>query len=941
MVLDVLILLKPDDLYKPSFCRHTRNPSGFCATEGTLATTNTALSNCENPATGLRLCGVVYANSQIPMNMEPPIKRRRLAENSYPEIDLHARRAQSTLRLKSTWDSICERYGRDFEGIGDEIDLMTGRIVVNNGHIERMTSERDIGDHKYSTKELGDSDLEDDQSLTECSEENSDAQGSANSGDVAVIEGSEASAQSDFEVDSLIGDVLGDSHLHQHCEKSPRVVSIPSDGEEDELASSDVEWTSYNNGRPGVQERFRLLKDKTAFADDPAIEPMWRASPLPIDTRLEREGAEVRLTSVDNMREYSDDERAGISLWTPELPKRRGRKKASANSVDQRSLSVARCQENLADELPSNPGDSEPAPRKWVRWTQEEEELLIHLKTTTDLSDTAMKPYFPGRPRNAVASHWAYMIHCGKVSAILARGIPLSSLSSNTDRPASNGTRQESHDPNTISEKKEPQTVQEQINERSPEAENFVHSSSKLVAHIADHRIDSSHKIVGDHRTLTNGPISNNDDVGAHIGVSTDNPFSSEKDSGCTIAESAYQVNSNGGRVDAAQSYSVSKPSDIDDGLPMRERDCASKQQGQLLEFVSKNGCGAREASASTSVKADFELKGAEPFSDGIDSSEIHSQDTTPVEGSSSPKRGTRSDSEIQREESIPPTAEDIIQTKEPTAQRLQKTQSTKLISTTSSKQPNHDKSSASREPDVDLTSKTCINRQIVQVVIPLAPLSQPNVRLPLAATENEDPAFARQLSATPESVSAALGPSLPHQENLAIRFPSRSPSVAVAESQYAASAAFNHDGIRTSPGPEVADSQPLSTVPVKATSLPELGEVASRPIVLDVESPPLRMSPSVAPSAEKQLQEATKSVILEYDSQPLCVTSGTATPAQNRIEEATESDILESGSHPLSKPPSKAQKLSKRAKKATTAESASSIWTAIDDYSEDELSYL
>lgn len=875
------------------------------------------------------------------MNMEPPVKRRRLAENSYPEIDLQARRAQNTLRLKSTWDSICERYGRDFDGIGDEIDMMTGEIVINNGHIEGMTSERDIGDHEYSTKELGDSDLEDDQSLTECSEDNSDAPGSANSGDMAVIEGSEASEQSDFEADSLMGDVLGDSHLHQHCEKSPRAVSIPSDGEEDELASSDVEWTSYNNGRPGVQERFRLLKDKTAFVDDPTIEPMWRASPLPIKTRLEREGAEVRLTSVDNMREYSDDEREGISLWTSELPKRRRRRKASANSIDQRSLSVARCQKNLADELPSNLSDSEPAPRTWVRWTQEEEELLIHLKTTTDLSDTAMKSYFSERSYSAVASHWAYMIHCGKISAILGRGIPLSSLSSHTDPPASNGTRQESHDPDTISEKQEPQTVQEQINERSPEADNFVQSSSKLVAHIADHRIDSPYEVVGDHRTLTNEPISIPDDIGAHIGFSKDNPFSSEKDFGCTIAESAYQVNSNGCRVDADQSYSVSKPPEIDDGLPMRERGCASKLQGQLLELVSKNGCGAWDTSASTSVKAGFELKGPEPFSDGIGSSEIHSEDTTPVEDSSSPKRGTRTHSEIQREESIHPTAEDIISTKEPTAQRLQKTQSAKLISTTPVKQPNHDKSSASREPNVDVTSKTCINRQIVQVVIPLAPLSQPNVRLPLAAIDNEDPAFIRQLSATPESVSAALGPSLPHQENLAIRIPSRSPSVAVAESQYAASAAFIHDGIRTSPGPEVADSQPLSTVPVIATSPPELGEVASRPIVLDVESPPLTLSPGVAPSAEKQVQEATKSVILEYDSQPLCVTSRIATPAQNRIEEATESDILESGSHPLSIWPSRAQKLSKRAKKATTAESFSSTWTAIDDYSEDELSYL
>ena len=55
-------------------------------------------------------------------------------------------------------------------------------------------------------------------------------------------------------------------------------------------------------------------------------------------------------------------------------------------------------------------------------------------------------------------------------------------------------------------------------------------------------------------------------------------------------------------------------------------------------------------------------------------------------------------------------------------------------------------------------------------------------------------------------------------------RTPTRSPSVAAAESQYATSAAVVLNDIRSSLGPEIADSQPLRAVPAIATPAPELG---------------------------------------------------------------------------------------------------------------------
>src|ERR1700760_1925731 len=62
-----------------------------------------------------------------------------------PDEELQQKRAQLDYKLKSTFESIFEKYGRDFEGIADEVDLYTGEILVNNGHIIEMQDERDAG----------------------------------------------------------------------------------------------------------------------------------------------------------------------------------------------------------------------------------------------------------------------------------------------------------------------------------------------------------------------------------------------------------------------------------------------------------------------------------------------------------------------------------------------------------------------------------------------------------------------------------------------------------------------------------------------------------------------------------------------------------------------------------------------------------------------------
>ncbi|RAK76418.1 Myb-like DNA-binding domain protein [Aspergillus fijiensis CBS 313.89] len=81
--------------------------------------------------------------------MGRPNKRARFALPVEPEedgggdIDLHEARAQNDQRLKSIFEGIFEKYGRDFTDVGDEIDLQTGKIIVNNGHIQELEAEEE------------------------------------------------------------------------------------------------------------------------------------------------------------------------------------------------------------------------------------------------------------------------------------------------------------------------------------------------------------------------------------------------------------------------------------------------------------------------------------------------------------------------------------------------------------------------------------------------------------------------------------------------------------------------------------------------------------------------------------------------------------------------------------------------------------------------------
>lgn len=75
------------------------------------------------------------------MDFEPPAKKPRLSAH---DRNLTTKRARNNVRLKSRFDCIFEKYGRDFTDIADEIDFNTGEIAVDKGHLLSMRHERDI-----------------------------------------------------------------------------------------------------------------------------------------------------------------------------------------------------------------------------------------------------------------------------------------------------------------------------------------------------------------------------------------------------------------------------------------------------------------------------------------------------------------------------------------------------------------------------------------------------------------------------------------------------------------------------------------------------------------------------------------------------------------------------------------------------------------------------
>ena len=348
--------------------------------------------------------------------MQPPLKRPRLSRSNDPDTDLHERRTRNDSRLKSIFESIFDKYGKNFEGIGDEIDMRTGEIVVNNGHILGMMDERDAGDAESSSEELESgyySEDENPETPITSYEHQEIAQKLDASGDEALMAEPEASWRSDNDADSLMGAIEVEQPSVE-TDPTSRVEDIASDSEEDELANSDFEWMTPRHIRAAAQDRWHYRKQELESLDDSTIEPAWRAPPIPMARPSSQGILDIRPTSIDDVQDDPDSKGEGVSLWAPEGKKRRRLRSRKSHAPDRQSPLIQ--QEGFdAGQGPSDSSISGHVSRRYY-WTQEEEDLLRQLKATTTLTRRQMQPYFPHRHGQSIGLHWFAMTHREKAN---------------------------------------------------------------------------------------------------------------------------------------------------------------------------------------------------------------------------------------------------------------------------------------------------------------------------------------------------------------------------------------------------------------------------------------------------------------------------------------------------------------------------------------------
>ena len=310
------------------------------------------------------------------MTMDRPQKRRRMDHSL--DKDVEELRARNNARLKTTFDSIFEKYGRDFSGIGDEIDLETGKVLVNNGHLLGMKDETDAGADGDMFDELASEPWSDRLKLGKEVDFQSDTK-AGNGQEPANGPISEVSCIPD-DHDSLMGDIIVPGLLEAVGSGSPvsRLPDIQPESENWEPLSSpiaDGHGMVYRERPLDTDFSARPLKDTEIVPwEDADFELSWRppSPPEPVSVPIVQPAP---IASGDN----------------------------SAGS--KRSPSPTRSFLGTSTNWKGKPRFS-----PMNRWTQQEDDLLLCLLSDTTLGYPEVKAQFnkrfPHRHLQAIQYHW-------------------------------------------------------------------------------------------------------------------------------------------------------------------------------------------------------------------------------------------------------------------------------------------------------------------------------------------------------------------------------------------------------------------------------------------------------------------------------------------------------------------------------------------------------
>ncbi|KAM0166741.1 hypothetical protein ACHAQE_001262 [Botrytis cinerea] len=312
-----------------------------------------------------------------------------------PDQELQQKRARLDYKLKSTFESIFEKYGKDFDGVGDEIDLLTGEILVDNGHLKDMQDERDAGSKKAGGDLLRALTVEP-ESVTETSgdehsnvEERDDREGEDNARDKTFDKDGVAEiSDEDMEEDDIILRGYDESNQDPFLDmasatetESVRNITPKNDLERRQNIQSEghsISFPSYNeilrSFGPEVAPQIVSIISQKQSHDDTNIEPAWRVPEIPSLEPRKRPALRDFIPEPETERSPSPD--ISESIWA--LPKGRGAKRVPRSSHKPKAVSMPR---SLGDTALLSDGLSTSSyaasPRGHNLFTEEEDKILI------------------------------------------------------------------------------------------------------------------------------------------------------------------------------------------------------------------------------------------------------------------------------------------------------------------------------------------------------------------------------------------------------------------------------------------------------------------------------------------------------------------------------------------------------------------------------------
>lgn len=271
-----------------------------------------------------------------------------LGHSSDFESGLVEKRAKLDQRLKATFESIFDKYGRDFAGIGDEIDIATGEIVVNNGHVLRMQDEKDDGEANYWR--LNEDKLEDEylkspylsmrDNDASCDE---DFPGQETK-QISNLQGADSGYDQDEDDLILRGFVQASRFLKLSNEETPAQANVlPEESSWNHAKSTSLCHTpvSQNNAfaaRPEYDSYSRFVErfPVSTVQEEDDIEPAWRVPKFPqsekdfnLDSTRNSKSTEIKSLYMDYPRFAEPAE----SLWAPVKLTRRLRLERDSTNI--------------------------------------------------------------------------------------------------------------------------------------------------------------------------------------------------------------------------------------------------------------------------------------------------------------------------------------------------------------------------------------------------------------------------------------------------------------------------------------------------------------------------------------------------------------------------------------------------------------------------------